>query len=77
MARADPRTEVLFAAASAESCCRTADPAWQDQHGSKREAQSRKGVQGRSPGMPFSTQAKKYSVFYLFCLSGTDHRRAA
>ncbi len=74
MARADPRTEVLFAAALAASCCRTADPAWRDQHGSERRAESRKGVQGSSPGMPFSTQAKKYSVFYLFTGMGNDRR---
>ena len=76
MGRADTRPKVLLAAAPAAGCCRNAGPAARDQHGSERQAESRRGFQGRSPDTPFLTQAKKYSVFYLFCASGTDHRRS-
>ncbi len=77
MAGADTRPKVLFAAAPAAGCCRSAGPVTRDQHGSTRRAESRGGLQGCSPDTPFLTQAKKYSVFYLFCLIDTDHRRAA
>lgn len=78
MHRADPRPKVLLAAAPAAGCCRyIAGPAMQDQHGSERRAENRQGVQGHSPGTPFLTQAKKYSVFYLFCCLGGGGRRVA
>lgn len=74
MHRAEPRPKVLLAAAPAAGCCRyNAGPAMRDQHGSERRAKSRQGVQGPSPDTPFLTQAKKYSVFYLFrCGRGSD-----
>lgn len=67
MRRANPRPKVLLVAAPAAGCCRnSAGLAVREQHGSKRRAESRPGVQGTSPDTPFLTKAKKYSVFYLF-----------
>ena len=77
MHRADPRPKMLIDAGRSPNCFRNADPALRDQHGPERKAEDRSGVQGCSPDTPFLTQAKKYSVFYLFCLSGADHRRVA
>ena len=77
MSRANPRPKVLLAVASAAGCCRKAGPAPRDQHGSERKAKSRSGFQGPLPGTPFLTQAKKYSVFYLFWCVGCNGRGAA
>lgn len=77
MFRADRRPKVLFADAHAAACGRLADSVRRNQHGPKRAAKGRWGVRGHSPDMPFLTQEKKYSVFYLFCCVGGSGRGVA